>query len=417
MASRVINPKIESIQGVVGGNYSYLNAMYDLIRKNKINPKMNPMDITGKLEMQNNNNIINSKTQKDSDTNSVEYFELQYHGKLTMNDVESFQIPGKKDIQLYDEEEEKVLKNIDDVKSVIGDKSISSKEFSKFASKSKSYDGDLGDYGDGEYRNAYLDMAKHDASTLTEDEAKAMDEYTNDPTKINAALKNGEFDHDDKEKDLKLIDLFRLKKIEKELEEKKELNKNITNMHLAFMKHKLPKDFVSYRGVTDDMLIYLLGMRGFDKEQSESILNESGHINHDELYKRGKYKLLEGLEFEDKTFVSTSTNELFARRRSNEEVNRANAKALAAKRDAKSKKEAAQMVEETNVFKDVKGSHVMKIKIPKGTRAMFTDTMYKRGQDVHNQDELLLDAGYTYRVDKVKPMSVGRYCLEVSVIS
>lgn len=299
-----------------------------------------------------------------------------------------------------------VLSNIDKIKSLLGaDNSISSEEFSNFASKSKSYEGYFGKHGNNEHRNAYLNMSKHDASTLTEDEAKAMDEYTNDSDQINTTLRTGICPEGKRSNG-------------KEWALKTEtVNKYITDMRIAFMKHKLPKDFVSYRGVTDGMITYLLGLRGFDKEQLESILDTSGHINHDELYKRGTYKLIEGLEFEDKAFVSTSTNEFFARRWSNELTNKANAADLEKKGDTKSKKEAAQMLSGTNRFKDVKGSHLMKMKIPKGTRAMFTDTMYTRGNAARGQDELTLDAGYTYRVDKVKPMSVGRYCLEVSVIS
>lgn len=105
MASRVINPKIESIQGVINRNYSYLKVIYDLIRNNEINPKMNPMDISRKIGKRNDSSIINSETKKDPKKNWMEYFELQYHGKLTINDVESYQIPGKEDIKLCDKKE------------------------------------------------------------------------------------------------------------------------------------------------------------------------------------------------------------------------------------------------------------------------------------------------------------------------
>lgn len=80
IASRVTSPKIESIPGVHDHRYQMLDDLYRLIRNRKITPDMGVKDVI--------------RIAKDEAGQGIQYFELQYHGLLTKDDIEECYLPG-----------------------------------------------------------------------------------------------------------------------------------------------------------------------------------------------------------------------------------------------------------------------------------------------------------------------------------
>ena len=85
ISSRLTNPKVESIPGVIKGNNLLLLTIYNLIDNNDITPDMDPIDIAKEIQ----NSAYNYM-----DYASIPYFELQFHGDLKMKDVESCELPA-----------------------------------------------------------------------------------------------------------------------------------------------------------------------------------------------------------------------------------------------------------------------------------------------------------------------------------
>lgn len=244
-------------------------------------------------------------------------------------------------------------------------------DFKRFKKKQNAYEGYEGNHGDNIHRNAYLMLAKKDFESLSKSEKVAMNAYTTNSGDINDALRKGEYESGKCDETL--------------------LN-NITHMKHAFAKHNLPSDITTYRGVNDGMIKYWLGLKGVDKDQAGEFLNANGSINHDKFYQLKIYEKLNGITFQDKAFVSTTTNKPFAKRWTNELV-----------------------YHKFDDYNDEVGSHIMVMNIPKGTRAMFSDTMYTQGNRPRGQDELTLDAGYTYTINGITPIKAGVYEFNIIV--
>lgn len=244
-------------------------------------------------------------------------------------------------------------------------------DFKRFKKKQNAYEGYEGNHGDNIHRNAYLMLAKKDFESLSKSEKVAMNAYTTNSGDINDALRKGEYESGKCDETL--------------------LN-NITHMKHAFAKHNLPSDITTYRGVNDGMIKYWLGLKGVDKDQAGEFLNANGSINHDKFYQLKIYEKLNGITFQDKAFVSTTTNKPFAKRWTNELV-----------------------YHKFDDYNDEVGSHIMVMNIPKGTRAMFSDTMYTQGNRPRGQDELTLDAGYTYTINGITPIKAGVYEFNIMV--
>ena len=85
-ASRVTDPKIESIPGVKSKNYSMmLEPLYQLITHNEIHSTDNIDDILCKLSPLCYTYTMDQK---------IQYIELQFHGNLTKDDVAECFIPS-----------------------------------------------------------------------------------------------------------------------------------------------------------------------------------------------------------------------------------------------------------------------------------------------------------------------------------
>lgn len=93
IASRLTDPKVESIPGVTDGDYTLLGEIYNLIDNNDITPDMDPMDIAQEIQY---------RVDDYKDVADVPYFELQYHGDLKMKDVESCELPASTDQEIKD---------------------------------------------------------------------------------------------------------------------------------------------------------------------------------------------------------------------------------------------------------------------------------------------------------------------------
>ena len=156
------------------------------------------------------------------------------------------------------------------------------------------------------------------------------------------------------------------------------------------------------------------------EERSRYISN--GRINHDALSDGEGYKVFEGIVFRDPAFVSTSTNRFFAKRWANGLNHKAVSKRLKQEAEgmAEGSAEKKQLLrqagrEEWNVT-DITGSHVMNMHLKKGTRALFSDTMYTMTGRPRGQDEVTLDSGGTYRITSVRAEGPGQYVFEVELL-
>ena len=269
----------------------------------------------------------------------------------------------------------------------------------EFKKKQDSYEGQMGQHGNGVHREAYLKMSRRDMETLTPEEKAAMDAYTTDSGDINRRLRSGE--------DISDV-----------------LQTNISHIKAAMRKHPLPTDITTYRGVDDGMLLFLLNTSPdiTPEERSRYIIN--GRINHDALSDGEGYKVFEGIVFRDPAFVSTSTNRFFAKRWANGLNHQAISKQL--EQEAKGMPEGSaeknrlskQAHAERWNISDITGSHVMNMHLKKGIRALFSDTMYTSGNGgrPRGQNELTLDSGGTYRITGARMDTKGQYVFEVEVL-
>lgn len=280
-------------------------------------------------------------------------------------------------------------------KEVSSGRGADAQQYQEFLEAQKSYEGHFGGHGDFVHRNAYLKMADHDKATLTEGQRWAMQAYTTTSDEINKRLRSGEQKDD-------------------------EVQRQIEEMAGAFDTHVLPMDMVTYRGVDDGMLLYLLGNEqfGITPEEREMCMTD-GRIDYQKMEQTGGYKAFEGLVFEDKAYVSTSTNRYFAKRWANQVAHRAYADRL----EKQGNVDEANRIRQDFVTHDenISGSHVFVMHLKAGTKAMFVDTMYvnPRTGMSRGQDELTLAAGYRYRIRSVRrdaSAGAGAYMFDIDVI-
>ena len=280
-------------------------------------------------------------------------------------------------------------------------KSQSAGAFGDFKSKQQSYEGYFGQHDDV-HRPAYLKMANADKASLTPEEAAAMDEYTTDSGDINRRLR-GQDDVDD------------------------ELQHTVSTIKGAMAKHPLPVELTTFRGVDDGMLTYLLNTcDGISPEDKDNCLAEDGSIDHEKMFSTGAYKCFEGCLYRDAAFVSTSTNRFFAKRWANDITNDGLARKYQRMADAETdptrKKELKKQASITGDkgskahFQDITGSHIFIMNLKKGTRGMFSDTMYTKNGVGRGQDEFTLDSGYMYKITNVTPAAKGQYEFTVEVV-
>ena len=80
IASRLTNPKVESIPGVVKGDNALLYAIDEMICKKEIKPNMDPLEVAEKI------------FSRDLEQ-CFKYIELQFHDDLRIEDVERCELP------------------------------------------------------------------------------------------------------------------------------------------------------------------------------------------------------------------------------------------------------------------------------------------------------------------------------------
>lgn len=255
-------------------------------------------------------------------------------------------------------------------------------KFRAFQQKQSAYEPRFqGDHGNMVHRNAYLEMARADQASLTELEAAAMDEYTHDSGDINRRMRAGDALSDVTGAQNALI-------------------------RQAFAKHRIPVDMEVYRGVSDTFLSVMLKSNPVDEDVKVNAFTSDGSLNHAWLDAEDHLDVFKGMVFQDAAFLSTSTNKPFARRWANH---------VAHDRVARNKGLAINH-HDPNRDLDIAGAHVITMKLPAGTRAMFTDTMFTRTGHARGQDEVTVDAGYTYLVEDVSKAGPGRYEITVRCI-
>lgn len=265
----------------------------------------------------------------------------------------------------------------------------SASQMNWFGAHAGNYEGMFGDHGDGVHRDAYLHLSSQEQARMSPDEAKAMDEYTHDSGDINTQLRSGE--------------------------EKDAANTaRIGHMKSAFSRHQMAANTKTYRGVDDGFLKYLMGANSALFPSRERLELPDGRLDVDFMRMSGYMDAFKGIVFQDKAFVSTSTNPYFAKRWANKVSN----ESLASHYESSGAKKTGQKYRQNAALNiNTGGSHVLEMNLPKGTRAMFTDAMYTRENRPRGQNELTLDAGYTYRIDNISDAGDGSFKLEVSVVA
>lgn len=321
-----------------------------------------------------------SKIYRNAITNSDNYISKHSSPKTmedkqllnNVHDIRNAAIQENAVIKNSPEQEDMTIQNI----LFNTTQSYSESDFDKFQEEKNKHEKSDNPSKNSKYQKAYLKLANQDFMSLNKKEKTAMAEYANNSDAINTALRNHNYEKG-------TLDAA--------------LSNNITNMKKAFTKHNLPKDTTTYKGIDDNMIKYLLGIKGIDKDQANDFLDDDGNIDHEKFFALGAYKLLNGTTFQDKAFMSTTTNKFFARRLANKTVN-------------KTKKSNNK-----NLYTNTEGAHIMTLNVPKGTRAMFTDTMFTKTGNEKEKNELTLDAGYTYTINNVKPIGPGMYELNTTV--
>lgn len=279
-------------------------------------------------------------------------------------------------------------------KEVSSGRGASNQQYEEFLEKQKSYEGHFGAHDDPVHRAAYLEMANHDKATLTEGQRWAMQAYTADSGKINSGLRSGTPEND-------------------------EVQRQIEEMAGAFDTHVLPMDMITYRGVDDGLLMYLFQEQFGIPEEERNQCMTNGRIDHRKMEQGERYKVFEGLVYEDKAYVSTSTNRYFAKRWANQISHKSYANHL----EEQGNKAEADRIRQDYVTHDdnISGSHVLIMHLKAGTKAIFSDTMYvnPRTGMPRGQDELTLAAGYKYLIRSVRrdtSAGEGAYIFDIDVI-
>ncbi|MBS6398022.1 MAG: hypothetical protein KH452_12905 [Clostridiales bacterium] len=182
-----------------------------------------------------------------------------------------------------------------------------------------------------------------------------------------------------------------------------------------------------FRGVGNGFLQYLFSQKGLSPK---AYTKKDGSLDYDKIDKKGLLKSLIGMTYQDKCFVSTSTNRGYAAMWANmgdfQAAKAEREQVLAESQTAQGSQERAELERYSeavalNQAEAGTGGHMMIMDVPARTKAIFTDAMGSGNQDETAllsgapQNEITLDRGLLYKITDVKG-SGGSYQLYVSVV-
>ncbi|MBR4986399.1 MAG: hypothetical protein IKY83_11750, partial [Proteobacteria bacterium] len=293
---------------------------------------------------------------------------------------------------------------------------------------------------DVDHRKAYMKIAAGAKSRVNEGQRQAFANWISDSGSFSKFLRDGD-------------------------QSKAEMLDKVKKMDSVFEQEEsaLPMDMTVYRGVNNGMIKYLLEKKGVNPKH----YMKGNAFDIHAAKKSGALKKLKGMSYSDQCYVSTSTNKGFAvawnQMNGNEDQKAAYKTATEAsqtkvadlknttydfpafttpvdKTEAKRKglkwsndildKNAAiqkQYKEDGKTLDNLSqngAGHIMTIKLPKGTRGVFSDAMSKKGgtrtDDIAkswgaNQNEITLDRGLRYNIKDFTISENGNMELDMSV--
>lgn len=171
----------------------------------------------------------------------------------------------------------------------------------------------------------------------------------------------------------------------------------------------LDEDLDTFRGVDDRFLTFLLEQAGVKVKKFTD--KKTGALDYKKLEKSGALKKLEGMTYEDKGYVSTTTNEYFANSWAMN-TNLANRKRETGYNPSAYSPEVQAKVEKALVQDPsiMRGAHMLRMHNPAGTKGEFIS---KPGS---SQNEFMLNRGQSYRITGMSPRAEGSYEFQVEVL-
>jgi hypothetical protein len=171
---------------------------------------------------------------------------------------------------------------------------------------------------------------------------------------------------------------------------------------------KLSDDLTTYRGIDDKFLKFLFSQAGIKEKK---YLDKKGEIDHDKIAKHKLLEQLVGTTFEDKAYVSTTTNPAFANMWTMRDKLKARQEQVGYDpnqfgKDVQEQVDLA-MLNDTSLMK---GSHIMNMHYKAGTKGAFIST------PVSTQSEFMLDRGQSYRINGASRRADGSYAFDVDVL-
>ena len=185
--------------------------------------------------------------------------------------------------------------------------------------------------------------------------------------------------------------------------------KNIQAIDQHMQDHgTLEEDLTTYRGVDDRFLEYLFQQAGI---KSKKYLDKDGKLSHDKVMKNGLLDKLVGMTYEDKGYVSTTTNPAFADTWAmNNSVS--NWKRENQYNPSQHSPEQQVKIEQALLHAPelMKGSHMMVMNSHQGTKGEFIS---KPGS---SQNEFMLNRGQGYQITGINPRAEGSYEFQIEVL-
>ena len=178
--------------------------------------------------------------------------------------------------------------------------------------------------------------------------------------------------------------------------------------YMASEEGQLADDLTTFRGIDDNFMKFLFSQAGIKERK---YLDKHGKIDHDKIAKHKLLEQLAGTTFQDKGYVSTTTNEGFA----NDWTMGGKVEAAWAKaginpdtipKEQREKAELA-MMQSPEIMR---GSHIMNMHSKAGTKGAFVST------EKSKQSEFLLDRGQSYRINSASRRADGSYAFDVDVL-
>lgn len=289
-------------------------------------------------------------------------------------------------------------------------------EYAALKANQRSFIQEKGVMNTSDHRMAYMALSMKDKARANNIQREAMGDWIKNSGSYSEVLRN----------DKSFDEMRKEAKNPKETDNLNFMEKMVGVIDSVFTDNAgLEESMETYRGVGDGFLSFLFAQRGLSPKD---YLNKDGSLNYQKIDKKGLLKSLIGMTYQDKCFVSTSTNRGYAAMWANQnEFNDANKIRNEVLENSKTeegsleRKELERYSEAAvlNKAESGKGGHMMVMNLPAGTKAIFADAFGSTSKDSKNmvgspQNEITLDRGLMYKITDVSG-SAGSYQLHVTV--